>query len=136
MSHQRSDEKSLRDLDLPGGCTKFIQAPDVCWNALFKDHIRNYYETWISNGDRMTFTTGGNPRASSMEVYLDWIVRAWEALSKNLIINSLKGEFFVDFTSKFIIFTVCGLTNASDGSEYNFIHCFKAHGAIPEGLEI
>uniref|UniRef100_A0A915DL27 DDE-1 domain-containing protein n=1 Tax=Ditylenchus dipsaci TaxID=166011 RepID=A0A915DL27_9BILA len=104
-----------------GGCTKFIQAPDVCWNSPFKAHIRSYYETWISNGDRMTFTSGGNPRAPSMEVYLDWILRAWEALSKNLIINSFK---------------VCGLTNASDGSEDDFIHCFKAHGPIPEGLEM
>uniref|UniRef100_A0A915CZ06 Transposase n=1 Tax=Ditylenchus dipsaci TaxID=166011 RepID=A0A915CZ06_9BILA len=47
-----------------------------------------------------------------------------------------ESEFFFDFTSKLMIFTVCGLTNASDGSEDNFIHCFKAHGAIPEGLEM
>uniref|UniRef100_A0A915CNQ9 DDE-1 domain-containing protein n=1 Tax=Ditylenchus dipsaci TaxID=166011 RepID=A0A915CNQ9_9BILA len=69
----------------------FVQAPDVCWNAPFKAHIRSYYETWISNGDRMSFTTGGNPRAPSMEVYLDWIVRAWDALPKNQVINSFKG---------------------------------------------
>uniref|UniRef100_A0A915CY21 Uncharacterized protein n=1 Tax=Ditylenchus dipsaci TaxID=166011 RepID=A0A915CY21_9BILA len=30
-------------------------------------------------------------------------------------------------------FKVCGLTDAGDGSEDDFIHCFKAHGPIPEG---
>ena len=25
---------------IPGGCTKFIQAPDVVWNATFKFHLR------------------------------------------------------------------------------------------------
>uniref|UniRef100_A0A915D640 Domain of unknown function DB domain-containing protein n=1 Tax=Ditylenchus dipsaci TaxID=166011 RepID=A0A915D640_9BILA len=69
----------------------------------------------------MTFTTGSNPRAPSMEVYLDWIVRAWDALPKNQVINSFK---------------VCGLTNAGDGSEDDFIHCFKAHGPIPEGCVV
>uniref|UniRef100_A0A915E952 DDE-1 domain-containing protein n=1 Tax=Ditylenchus dipsaci TaxID=166011 RepID=A0A915E952_9BILA len=79
-------KKVLRDLDLhtaviSGVCTKFVQA-----------HIRCYYETWISNGDRMTFTTGGNLRARSMEVYLDWIVRAWDALPKNQVISPFKEE--------------------------------------------
>uniref|UniRef100_A0A915DEW3 Uncharacterized protein n=1 Tax=Ditylenchus dipsaci TaxID=166011 RepID=A0A915DEW3_9BILA len=31
---------------------------------------------------------------------------------------------------------LCGLTNAGDGSEDDFIHCFKAHGPIPEGFEM
>uniref|UniRef100_A0A915ES08 Uncharacterized protein n=1 Tax=Ditylenchus dipsaci TaxID=166011 RepID=A0A915ES08_9BILA len=56
-----------------------------------------------------------------MEVYLDWIVRAWDALPNNQVINSFK---------------VCGLTNAGDGSEDDFIHCFKAHVPIPEGFEM
>uniref|UniRef100_A0A915DC97 DDE-1 domain-containing protein n=1 Tax=Ditylenchus dipsaci TaxID=166011 RepID=A0A915DC97_9BILA len=56
-----------------------------------------------------------------MEVYLDWIVRAWDALPKNQVLNPFK---------------VCGLTDAGDGSEDDFIHCFKAHGPIPEGLEM
>uniref|UniRef100_A0A915ENU7 Uncharacterized protein n=1 Tax=Ditylenchus dipsaci TaxID=166011 RepID=A0A915ENU7_9BILA len=56
-----------------------------------------------------------------MEVYLDWILRAWDALLNNQVINCFK---------------VCGLTNAGDGSEDDFIHCFKAHGPIPEGFEM
>uniref|UniRef100_A0A915DHE0 Uncharacterized protein n=1 Tax=Ditylenchus dipsaci TaxID=166011 RepID=A0A915DHE0_9BILA len=80
-------KKVLRDIDLhtaviSGVCTKFVQA-----------HIRCYYETWISNGDRMTFTTGGNLRARSMEVYLDWIVRAWDALPKNQVISPFRGAW-------------------------------------------
>ena len=29
---------------IPGGCTKFIQAPDVYWNAPFKVKVRQFYE--------------------------------------------------------------------------------------------
>ena len=29
---------------IPGGCTKFIQAPDVYWNAPFKAKVRHFYE--------------------------------------------------------------------------------------------
>uniref|UniRef100_A0A915E0I4 Uncharacterized protein n=1 Tax=Ditylenchus dipsaci TaxID=166011 RepID=A0A915E0I4_9BILA len=41
-----------------------------------------------------------------MEVYLDWIVRAWDALPKNQVVNPFK---------------VCGLTDAGDGSEDDFM---------------
>lgn len=68
-----------------------------------------------------TFTDAGNMRAPSMELYLHWIVDAWEQLPKDLIIKSFKG---------------CGLTLALDGSEDSMIHCFKPDAAIPNGLEL
>jgi hypothetical protein len=68
-----------------------------------------------------TFTDAGNMRAPSMELYLQWIVDAWEQLPKELIIKSFKG---------------CGLTLALDGSEGDKIHCFKSDGPIPDGLEL
>lgn len=30
---------------IPEGCTKFIQAADVVWNACFKSHLRSLYDT-------------------------------------------------------------------------------------------
>ena len=33
---------------IPGGCTKFIQAPDVVWNSIFKSHMRQCYDIWLS----------------------------------------------------------------------------------------
>ena len=29
---------------IPGGCTKYIQAPDVCWNKPFKVRIAELYD--------------------------------------------------------------------------------------------
>jgi hypothetical protein len=68
-----------------------------------------------------SFTKGNNMRAPSMEVYLKWIVDAWEQLPTELIINSFKG---------------CALTIALDGSEDDLIHCFKPNGSIPNGLQL
>ena len=36
---------------VPGGCTKFIQAPDVVWNSCFKSHMRMQYDAWIATAD-------------------------------------------------------------------------------------
>jgi hypothetical protein len=68
-----------------------------------------------------TYTKAENMRAPSMEVYLQWIVDAWEQLPTELIIKSFKG---------------CGLTNALDGSEDEMIHCFKPAGPIKTGLDL
>jgi hypothetical protein len=106
---------------IPGGCTKFIQAPDVSWNKPFKERIRHYYGLWMTNGDRREYTAAGNPKAPALEVVLDWIARAWQELSKDVIIKSFKA---------------CALTTSIDGSEDDQIACFKQCGSIgPSGVE-
>uniref|UniRef100_A0A914IEK1 Nematode cuticle collagen N-terminal domain-containing protein n=1 Tax=Globodera rostochiensis TaxID=31243 RepID=A0A914IEK1_GLORO len=100
---------------IPGGCTKFIQAPDVCWNKPFKERIRHYYSLWITNGDRQEYTAAGNPKAPALEVVLDWVDRSWQELSKEMIIKS---------------FEVCGLATTSDGYGDDRINCFKPDGSI------
>jgi hypothetical protein len=131
-------KRKLRNLKIhtaviPGGCTKFLQPPDVAWNSPFKAHIKQSYDRWISTEDRMEFTAAGNPRAPSMEVYLDWIHRAWESIPASLITKSFKGSWSAVLYQTRYLFLECGITNAHDGSEDNLIHCYKAHGAIPEG---
>uniref|UniRef100_A0A915CP22 DDE-1 domain-containing protein n=1 Tax=Ditylenchus dipsaci TaxID=166011 RepID=A0A915CP22_9BILA len=48
--------------------------------------------------------------ASKMSVYLQWIVEAWDILSKKLITESFK---------------LCGITNSTYGSEDDKIRCFE-----------
>uniref|UniRef100_A0A915E756 Uncharacterized protein n=1 Tax=Ditylenchus dipsaci TaxID=166011 RepID=A0A915E756_9BILA len=60
------------------------------------------------------FTAAGNPRAPSMEIYLDWIVSAWSRFQLSLLLN-------------------CGITICHDESEDGLVHCFKEHGLIPDG---
>ena len=41
MTGTDSVKKDLKEMNvdsviIPGGCTKYIQAPDVCWNKPFK----------------------------------------------------------------------------------------------------
>ena len=55
-----------------------------------------------------------------MDVYLQWVVDAWESVTEKIIEDSFK---------------FCGLTTAFDGSEDTLIHCLKPNGPIPNGLQ-
>lgn len=90
----------------------------MSWNAPFKTRLRAYYDQWMVEGDHPT-TAGGNPKPPPPEVYLQWIIDAWEAVTKDTIINS---------------FRACGITTAMDGSEDHHIHCLKEGNGIPNGL--
>ena len=75
-----------------------------------------------------------------MDVYLQWIIDAWDSLPAEAIAKSFKGWFLFYFI--FFFFFVkpsfsssdCGITICHDGSEDTQVHCFKQHGPIPEGL--
>uniref|UniRef100_A0A915CPX9 Uncharacterized protein n=1 Tax=Ditylenchus dipsaci TaxID=166011 RepID=A0A915CPX9_9BILA len=56
-----------------------------------------------------------------MDVYFEWIVTAWESLSKEML-------------SK--LFLVCGISNSHSGDEDDFINCFKPHSPVPEGRQM
>uniref|UniRef100_A0A915D139 Uncharacterized protein n=1 Tax=Ditylenchus dipsaci TaxID=166011 RepID=A0A915D139_9BILA len=50
LDRKRVDPKQLKwcGIDtavVPGGCTKFIQAPEVCWNAPFKAKFASFMRT-------------------------------------------------------------------------------------------
>lgn len=115
-----SAELRIHQAVVPGGCTKYVQARDVCWNQPFKAAIAQSHEDWMMNGEK-ELTRGGNLRPPPMEVYLQWVVDAWASLSSEIIASSFK---------------TCGITNAVDDSENDRIHCFKPHGPIPEGLSV
>ncbi|KAL3086734.1 hypothetical protein niasHT_039400 [Heterodera trifolii] len=118
-------KKTLRRLALhsaviPGGTTKYIQAPDVCWNAPFKEAIRKLYNDWMAHGEKAT-TSGGNLKAPQMEAYLEWIANAWDSLPKQMIADS---------------FLSCGISKEEKGRHDDKIHVFKPDGAIPNGLAL
>nr|CAD2183307.1 unnamed protein product [Meloidogyne enterolobii] len=80
----------------------------------------NLYSEWMVHGDKPT-TSGGNLKAPQMDIYLQWIVDAWDSLSKDIIEKS---------------FISCGVTKEDGGKLDNQIHVFKPDGAIPNGLEL
>ncbi len=102
---------------VPGGCTPFVQPADVSWNRPFKLRIQEYHDEWLAT-DEPTKTAGGKFRPPPAEVYLQWIIDAWESIEKTTIIES---------------FHCCGISLNVDGSEDDKIHVFKEAGQCPEG---
>ena len=49
---------------VPGGCTEYIQAPDVAWNKPFKAKVTEKYDAWMADGAH-SFTAAGNMRGPS-----------------------------------------------------------------------
>ena len=60
-----SVRKDLKEMNvdhsviIPAGCTKYVQAPDVCWNKPFKARMTELNDQWLSE-DVHQFIEGGN----------------------------------------------------------------------------
>ena len=100
---------NVNSVIIPGWCTKYIQASDVCWNKPFKARMTELYDQWLSEGVHQ-FTEGGNMKPPSRKKIIECLLDAWSQLSKENIIKSFK---------------CCGLDFANDGTEDDFIHCLK-----------
>ena len=120
----QSTKQQLRNMKIdtaviPGGCTSFIQAPDVSWNKSLKSKLSDYYEDWTVNGVH-TFTKGGNQRPPTFHDIAQWVHGAWNSISVQQIEKSMK---------------TCAITTSLDGSEDHLIQCFQS-GQTIHGLEI
>ena len=104
---------------IPGGCTGYIQAPDVCWNKPFKDYCTEKYSEWFLTEGLQNITKQGNLRAPPRRNVVLWILEAWKDIKQTLIQKS---------------FLCCGLT--CNDNNYNEISCFKEHKSCEEGLEM
>ena len=60
---------------IPGGCTKYIQAPDVFWNKPFKARMTELYDQWLSE-DVHQFTEGGNMELPSRKRIIERVLDA------------------------------------------------------------
>ena len=83
-------EKKIDVAVIPGGCTRAVQAPDVVWNGPFKSHLNAEYDEWINNSEIHSYTKSGHLRSPSRTQLCDMIVRAWNKISKEMIIKSFR----------------------------------------------
>ena len=85
------DECKRMHLDssiIPGGLTKYIQAADVVWNGPFKAHMRNCYDTWLSDPSLREYTKGGNPRPPQRSLICNWVKQCWDKIPSSTIKES------------------------------------------------
>ena len=68
----------------PPGYTKVAQPADVSWSAPFKVAYRDLYSQWMAGGEQER-TPAGNMRAPPKPLIVQWVVRAWEAITKETI---------------------------------------------------
>ena len=112
-------------------CKFFVFVVDSsCVNVLCQFCVIFFYTAsapWI-----LFLTT----KAPLMDVYLQWVIDAWESRSPEAIFKSFKGWSFTVWNLflfwKFF-FSDCGITICHDGSQDDQVHCFKEHGPISEG---
>ena len=77
-------EKNADSLIIPGGCTKYIQAPEMCSNKLLKARMTELYDQWLREGVHQ-FTEGGNMKPSSRKRIIEWVLDVWSQLSKKTL---------------------------------------------------
>ena len=103
-------QRKIESLLIPGGCTKYVQAPDVSWNKAFKAKVSEKYDEWLFTDEIKNLTDAGNLKSPSC-VIVKWILKAWEELTPELVSRSFKA---------------CALNISVDRSKDDAIHCFKA----------
>ena len=116
----RLAKAEIDDAIIPGGCTKYIQAPDVVWNKPFKARIQEFYDEWLANA-KHEFTAAGNMKPVPRRQIVQWVVKAWEEFSSDMITSSTKS---------------CGLGLPVDGSEDHLISCFKEGKKTESGSKL
>ena len=113
--------KKIDAVFVPGGCTKYIQAPDVSWNKPFKAYCTEKYDEWLEAVGIYQETDGGNLKPPPRRTIVNWILDSWNQLSSETISKSFKA---------------CALTSAIDGSEDNNIHSLKQGQPCHSGLSM
>ena len=58
------EEMNLDSVIIPGGHTKYIRAPDMCWNKPFKVKMTELYNQWLNEGVHQ-FTENGKMKHPS-----------------------------------------------------------------------
>ena len=57
--------KKIDSVMIPGGCTKYSQAPDVSWNKPFKAMRTEMYDEWLGAEEIHQETEAGNLKPQS-----------------------------------------------------------------------
>ena len=77
------------------------------------------YDQWMDEGPH-TNTKEGNTRGPPLKQIVQWILKAWSDLDKEIIIKS---------------FRCCAFSIQGDGSQDNEIACFEPGKPLSSGLE-
>ena len=64
---------NVESVIVPGGCTKYIQASDVCLNKPYKARVTELYDQWLSECVHH-FTEGGNMKSPSRKIIIKWVL--------------------------------------------------------------
>ena len=116
---ERFEEVNVDSVIIPGGCIKYIQAFDVCWNKPIKARMTRLYDQWLSEVVHQ-FTEGWNMKPPSRKRIIEWVLDAWSQLSKENITK---------------LFKCCGLKLTNDGMEDGFIHRWKKRQTCKAGRQ-
>ena len=57
-------QKKIKLLIISGGCTKYVQAPNVSWNKPFESKASHEYDEWLSTDRIKNLTDAGNLKSS------------------------------------------------------------------------
>ncbi|PFX11530.1 Pogo transposable element with KRAB domain [Stylophora pistillata] len=102
--------KKIDRVIVPGGCTKYIQAPDLSWKKPFKSSCTENYDEWQGTVGINEETAAENLRAPRRRAILQWILDAWAELPTEVMKRS---------------FPSCALNLPVEGSNDDTIHCSK-----------
>ena len=113
--------KNIEPLIIPGGCTKYVQAPDVSWNKPFKAKVAEECDEWLSTVGINRVTEAGNLKSPERRIIVQWILKACNELSTEMSAKSFKS---------------CALNIPIDGSEDSKIPCFKDGQPCQSGFDL
>lgn len=91
QSFLKQGYKILTTAVISGGCSKYIQTPDV-WNKLFKASLHKSYDNWMSGETDKIYTAGRNMRASARCLFVAWVLKFWEKLDIEMVKKILQGD--------------------------------------------
>ena len=113
--------KKVGDVIIPGGCTKYTQAPDVSWNKPFKAKVAANYDEWLATVGLNMTTEEGNLKSPPRKAIIEWILQARIELDSDMIKKSMKS---------------CSLNLAIDGSEDTLLHSLKEGQPCHSGMSM
>ena len=93
-------DNKMDSVIIPGGCTKYLQAPDVSWNKPFKALLTGLYDAWLNYGIHQ-YTSADNLKEPPRRKSFEWVLESWSKLSQEVTVKSFK---------------VCGLNLPNNGS--------------------
>ena len=106
---------------VPGGCTKYIQAPDVLSNKPFKAACTEKYDNWIGEVGIHSETPAVNLKSPPRRTIIQWVLQSWSELPRDLMKKS---------------FPCCALNLPTGGSQDEKIVCFREGQPCCAGMEM